>query len=165
MATQRPTKETLYLRRDFTDAERLDMGDQLAQAQNRMDAIEEEEAVMEAQIKDRKANVEQTMGTLFRKLRDRYEMENQVCVLTYDEPNIGEVTFRDPTGKIVKQRAMTISERQEELPFEERTDIIPPAKSAENIAEFFGDQEKTATDQPEPPRALSRYARRAVGCR
>lgn len=149
MAT-RATKETLYLRRDFTPDERLEMGRELAQAHNRLAAIDDEEKSMKATVKERRTGIELTVGSLSRKLNDGYEMENQPCSLTYDEPNIGEVTFRDPSGKIVKQRAMTISERQEELPFEERTDVIPPAKSAENIAEFFGDQEKTATDQPEP---------------
>lgn len=146
MAT-RLTKETLYVRHDFTDAERLSMGDDLAQAHNRMASIEEEEAVMKAQIKDRKAGVEASIGALYRNLNNRFEMRNIACELTYDVPNVGEVTYTGPDGVIVKTRAMTSGERQMDLPLTDREgeiEVIPPAaveasaeKSAENIAGFF----------------------------
>ncbi len=141
MATTRLTKETLYLRHDFTDAERLQMGDDLAQAHNRMASIEEEEAVMKAQIKDRKAAVEQTIGTLYRNLNNRFEMRNIGCTIVYDQPNVGEVTYLRPGGAIAKVRAMTVAERQEELPFDKDGAgpvlVVPAEQSAANIAEFF----------------------------
>ena len=133
----RPKTETLYLRRDYTDAERLTMGDDLAQAHNRMAAIEEEEAVMKAQIKDRKAGVEQTIGSLSRKLRDRYEMENVVCTLHWDVPNVNEVTYRRPNGEFAKVRAMVAPEMQKQLPFEEKDAEAKAEASAANIGDFF----------------------------
>lgn len=158
MATPRLTKETLYVRHDFTDAERLSMGDDLAQAHNRMASIEEEEAVMKAQIKDRKAGVEASIGALYRNLNNRFEMRNIACELTYDVPNVGEVTYTGPDGTIVKTRAMTAQERQMDLPLTDREGevaVIPPAaaeasaeKSAENIAEFF---EKPSIDEQIAP--------------
>ena len=176
MATTRATKETLFLRRDFTPDERLEMGRDLAQAHNRVAAIDDEEKSMKATVKEKKTGVELTIGSLSRKLNDGYEMANVTCTLHWDSPNIGEVTYRDPLGNEVKTRAMTIEERQEELPFEESaaninnflgnldvtpepefdesgngpTIVVPPEKSEENIAEFFGNQDATATDQPEP---------------
>jgi hypothetical protein len=153
MATTRLTRETLYLRHDFTDAERLQMGDDLAQAHNRMASIEEEEAVMKAQIKDRKAAVEQTIGTLYRNLNNRFEMRNIGCTIVYDQPNVGEVTYLDPDGKVAKTRPMTESERQMDLPLDGEVVVIPPAvaeasaeQSAENIDEFF--KPGRPTEQP-----------------
>ncbi len=149
MATTRLTKETLYLRHDFTDAERLQMGDDLAQAHNRMASIEEEEAVMKAQIKDRKAAVEQTIGTLYRNLNNRFEMRNIGCTIVYDQPNVGEVTYLDPDGKVAKTRPMTESERQMDLPLDEKTDDQAAAsveQSQEAADEFF--KPGRPTEQP-----------------
>lgn len=157
MATQRPTKETLYLRRDFTPEERLEMGRDLAQAHNRLAAIDDEEKSMKATIKERRTGVELAVGSLSRRLNDGYEMENQVCVLTYDEPNVGEVTYRNPVGAIVKVRPMSVTERQMELPLATEqpptTEAATEAsveKSTAAVDEFFGTQERTAADQPEP---------------
>ena len=154
MATTRATKETLYLRREFTTEQRLQMGSDLAQAHNRMADIEDEEAVMKSQIKERKSGVELTINSLSRNLANGFTMENIPCDITYDLPNVGEVTYTDPQGVVVKTRAMTLSERQEELPFDDAgngpTVVVPPEQSAANVEEFFGDQDKTATDQPEP---------------
>lgn len=148
MPPTRITKETLYVRHEFNDAERLQMGDDLAQAHNRMSSIEEEEAVMKAQIKDRKAAVEQTIGTLYRNLNNRFEMRNILCSITYDLPNVGEVTYTGPDGAVVKTRAMTETERQMDLPLDDDKQavvaVMDPAKSAENIAEFFGKVEEIA---------------------
>ena len=153
MATTRLTKETLYLRRDFTADERLEMGRELAQGHNRLAAIDDEEKSMKATVKEKRTGVELMIGSLSRKLNDGYEMENQLCMLTYDQPNVGEVTYTDPSGKVVKTRPMTISERQEELPFYDKVEVIPPAvaeasaeQSAENIDEFF--KPGRPTEQP-----------------
>ena len=137
MSISRITKKSLFLRREFTADERLEMGRDLAQAHNRIAAIADEETSMKAVIKEKKAGVELTIGSLSRKMIDGYEMETVSCTLHWDSPNIGEVTYRDPLGNEVKTRAMTIEERQEELPFEE---------SAENINNFLGNLDVT----PEP---------------
>lgn len=148
----RITKESLYLRRVFTKDERLEMGVGLAESYNRMAQIEEEEAVMKANIKNQKAGVEQTIGMLSRHLADGFTMENVMCTLMYDKPNINEVTFvRLDTGEEVKSRAMTESERQQEIEFHESQPVGSPilvmssqaekdaeAESAANIEGFFG---------------------------
>jgi hypothetical protein len=146
MATTRITKETLYLRHDFTDGERLQMGDDLAQAHNRMASIEEEEAVMKAQIKDRKTSVEQTIGTLYRNLNNRFEMRNIACSIAYDQPNVGEVSYMDPDGAVAKVRPMTEAERQMDLPLDQPIVVVPLEKSAENIEHFFVSQTLAVED-------------------
>lgn len=153
MASNRPTKETAYLRREFTADERIEMGRELAQAHNRIAAVDDEEKAMKTQIKERRAGIELSIGTLSRKLNDGYEMENIPCTLTWDDPNVGEVTSRDPSGKIVKTRPMTAAERQEELNFDESTSTPAPAsveESAANIAEFFDNTGNAAKVGGEP---------------
>jgi hypothetical protein len=139
----RMTKSTEFLRHDFTTEERLEMGNNLAQAHNRLAQIEEEEQVMKAQIKDKKAGVEQSVGTLSRNLSTGFEMQNIVCELVWDSPNVGEVSYkRSDNGEIAKTRAMTEQERQLDLPLEEpKTEEAVEAsiaKSEEAVEGFFG---------------------------
>jgi len=70
----RITRESLYLRHDFTDAEVNIMAKELAQAYNRRQGIDDEEAVMKTQIKEKRANVDATVGSLSRKLNDSFEI-------------------------------------------------------------------------------------------
>lgn len=146
--TKRLTKATEYLRHNYTVDERLKMADELAGAHNRMEDIESEEAVVKAQFKDRKAQVEQTVQKLARQLSSGFEMVNVECKLIYGDPNPLEVSYyRIDTGEKVKTRAMHSDEMQEELPLTDRegdVEVIPPAvaetvaaESAQNIEEFF----------------------------
>src|ERR1700743_38581 len=109
----RVTKETLYLRHEFTNEERLTMGSDLGAAYNRMAAIEDEEKVMKSQIKERMSQVEATIGILSRNLTNGFTMENVDCSLEWDTPHVGEVSYkRKDNGQIAKTRAMTESENQ-----------------------------------------------------
>lgn len=147
MASNRPSKETIYVRRNFTQEERLEMGTDLAQAHNRLEAIDAEEAVMKTQIKSSKATVSQRITDLSRKLNDGFDMANVACDLKWDTPNVGEVSYVGPDGRIEKTRAMTAAELQQELNFDESTSVpaeVPEAQaqatvleSAKNAAEFF----------------------------
>ena len=96
---------------------------------------------MKASIKEKKTAVELTIGSLSRKANDGYEMETVSCELVYDTPNVGEVTYLRPGGAVAKVRAMTVSERQEELPFDKDGAgplvVVPAEQSVANIEEFF----------------------------
>lgn len=149
-----PKEVTKYLRRNFTEAERLRMGSELASCHSRIASIDNEEAVVKHQFKARKAEVEGSISTLVLNLEQGFTMENIKCRLEYGVPNPLEVSvIRIDTGIMVETRPMTNDERQQELPLE-----VPPNEaaadasadeSAANVAEFFGTQDKTATDQPE----------------
>lgn len=136
----RVTKETLYLRHEFTKDERLEMGTKLAEAHNRMAEIEDEEKAIKAQIKERSAGVELSIGTLSRNLSSGFTMENVDCELVYDAPNVGEVSYkRKDNGEIAKTRAMTAAENQTELEFAKaETETAPASESVINIENFFG---------------------------
>lgn len=138
----RVLKEVLYLRHEYTNDERLQMGSDLGAAYNRMQAVQDEEKVMKGQIKERMSLVEATIGTLSRNLNNGYTMENVDCDLVYDAPNVGEVSYkRRDNGGIVKTRAMTGAENQQEIEFHEaqaEVETAPAAESVVNIENFFG---------------------------
>ena len=153
----RITRESLYLRHDFTDAEVNIMAKELAQAYNRRQGIDDEEAVMKTQIKEKRANVDATVGSLSRKLNDSFEMVNVQCELVYDLPNVGEVSYkRTDNGEIAKVRPMTEQERQLDLPLEEpATEEAAEAsveKSQEAVDGFFGTDEAEVEEEPADPR-------------
>lgn len=173
MASNRIKKETLFLHRDFTEAERLEMGAQLAQAHNHIAAIADEEASMKAGIKEKRAGVELTIGSLSRKLNDGYDMENTVCTLDYDQPQVGEVTYHKPDGSIVKTRAMTEQERHMDLPLVEVKTAAEVEKSIEQSTaaaeEFFGkpeaesESEETPATKDELPAEYEEQVRQSLG--
>ena len=146
MAT-RITHETIYVRHDFTDAERLQMGSELAEAHQHLATIEDEEKTMKAQFNERKAGANQRLSSLSRTLAGGFEMRNVRCELKWDAPNVGEVSYIGSDGKVERTRAMAPSEHQQELEFVEEeakpTELAPEAEtasvleSAKNAAEFF----------------------------
>ena len=156
----RVTHETIFTRHDFTEAERLQMGSELAQTQSRIETIKEEQTSVAAQFKERLAGAQQAIGSLSRNINCGFEMRSTRCELKWDQPNVGEVTYRGPDGRVEKTRAMTIAERQEELNFDESTSVpaeVPAEQaeasvleSAKNAAEFFDSaaNAETAGGQP-----------------
>jgi hypothetical protein len=157
----RMTRDTLFLRHDFTQDERLEMGNNLAQSHNRMAAILDKEKVIKTQIKNEIAGVEQTIGDLSQKLSAGFVMENVECELVFDFPAIGEVSYkRKDNGEVVKTRAMTGDERQMDLPITAEKPADEAEKSAEesakNIDEFFEAKElpsEVGEDEPETDEA------------
>ena len=135
----RATRETLALRHEFTNDERLIIGNELASAYNRKAEIEADEAVAKAQIKERQSQVELTIGTLSRNWINGFMIENVICELFWDQPNVGEVSYvRVDNGETVRARAMTEAERQMELSLETPKDVeVSVAASEEAVEEFF----------------------------
>jgi hypothetical protein len=134
------------------------MGSDLASAHNRLSAIDDEEAVVKSKFKERRTTAQQSISSLSRDLDAGWTMQNVACRLAYGDPNPAEVTYyRKDNGQAVKTRAMNPEELQDELPLDGDVRVIPPAEaeasaeeSASNVVEFFGKQDETTTDQPEP---------------
>lgn len=150
----RISKEVLYLRHDFSAEEKLQMGSELAAAYNRRQQIDEEAKVIKSQLNDRISQVEATIGSLSRNLASGFDMRNVDCRLSFDEPNVGEVTYYGPDGKSVKVRPMTETERQMDLPLPEpKTEAeaeTSAEKSAANIEGFFkGGNQNDGEEEPE----------------
>jgi hypothetical protein len=144
----RQKESTEYLRHTFSEAERLQMGSDLAATHNRLSAVDDEEAVVKSKFKERRATLQQSVSSLSRDLDAGWTMQDVECTLSYGVPNPLEITYyRKDTGEVVKTRAMNPEEMQEELPLggiDGEIVVIPPEKaaasaekSAENIAVFF----------------------------
>jgi hypothetical protein len=151
----RITSEVLNLRHTFTTEERLALGDELAQCRQHETEIAEEMKSSAAGFNERKAKLAATVGSLSRKISDGFDMQNIQCALRYDDPNVGEVSFYDG-DKLVKTRAMTLTERQMDLPLDQpkTQDEVDAsiAKSAANVEGFFPDKaegtEGAVADEP-----------------
>ncbi len=154
----RITSEVLNLRHTFTTEERLALGDELAACRQNETEIAEEMKSSAAGFNERKAKLAATVGSLSRKISDGFDMQNVSCILKYDTPNVGEVSYYDGDN-LVKTRAMTISERQLDLPLEQpkTQDEVDAsiAKSAANVEEFFPDKKDGEEVVAEEPAAES----------
>jgi len=135
MAT-RITHETIYVRHDFNDAERLQMGSELAEAHTHLATVEDEFKTAKAQFGERLSGLGTRINSLSRQLSGGFEMRNVRCELKWDTPNVGEVSYIGPDGKVEKTRAMAPSEHQMELDLAEADGVpIPPAEEAASVAE------------------------------
>lgn len=153
----RTARTVEYIRHNFSQEETIALGAQLAESYEKIDSIENEEAVIKAQIKERKAQIQQDIGKLSRNITSGFEMQNVPCKWVYDSPNVGEVQYvRDDTGEVVKTRAMTHAELQQEIPFDEPVAVNPQTteETEEAVEEFFAGEETSATITAETVEAI-----------
>jgi hypothetical protein len=151
MENDRIKKVTEYLRHEFSDAELLEMGSEQAQAHSRLGEIELEFDSVKSSFKSRTAAVEATIGTLSRNINNRFEMRLIECVLEYDKPHVGAVTYiRTDTGEVVRERPMTDKERQMDLP-------LDGEQSQQNIAGFFDPAPPKETPKKSGPKDLAAF--------
>jgi len=161
MPETRPTEAIETLRCNFTDAEKMKLGSDLAEAHNALEALDEEEATIKTAMKSKRSLQVALVGTLARQLSAGFTMRPIKCRLVYDDPNPNEVsTYRTDTEELVKTRPFSVSERQADLPLE----TAPAEQSESNIVEFFEKISNipvvdTRTDDepeenPEPPTEL-----------
>jgi len=146
----RLTHSTEYLQRGFSDAEKIQMGQELANCHSLIDQQETKLKNVSAQIKLEIAGIKSKEEQLTLLIQTGYEMANVKCRLEYDKPNVGEVSYvREDTGTVVKTRAMTEAERQLELDLvneanaeaaKEAEANASAAESAKNVTEFFEEQ-------------------------
>lgn len=150
MPATRPTEAIETLRCNFTDEEKLTMGRELAEAHNSLAELDEDEKVLKAQMKEKRAIKEAKVNCLARELASGFTMRPVKCRLVYDDPNANEVsTYRTDNEELVKTRAFTLTERQADLPLAGDVVVVAPVEGAEseaNIAEFFGDAEAVAAE-------------------
>jgi hypothetical protein len=128
----RPMTEAISQRYEFTEHERGDLGAELAQIYQEKAKLDEDRKSMAAQLKEREAGMENRIGTLSRQITAGFEMRTYDCTLRWDSPNIGEVSFyRQDNGVLVKTRAMTVAERQMDLPLQTEE------QTKNNVVSFF----------------------------
>lgn len=146
---QRPAKTTEFLRHTFTSEERLKMGEELAQCYNHLAEIDADEKVMKSKFSDRRATAQQSIRSLSQDLATGYTMANVSCTLRWGSPNANEVEYvREDTNEVIRTRAMTPEELQEDLPFNEQVQAESEAQA--NIYGFFkGNDQNDGEEEPE----------------
>jgi hypothetical protein len=145
----RPTESVESLRVNFTDDEKRQRGISLAETFNALGELDDEESVIKAQMKEKRAGAEAKVSILARELAAGFTVQMVKCRLVYDDPNPNEVSYyRVDNDELVKTRAFTREERQADLPLADGTiaiEAVPAEESQQNIAEFF---EKPAEAAP-----------------
>ena len=145
----RPTESVESLRVNFDDDEKRKRGLDLAEAFNALGELDDEESVIKAQMKEKRAGAEAKVSILARELAAGFTVQMVKCRLAYDDPNPNEVSYyRVDTCELVKTRPFTREERQADLPLEDGTisvEAISAEDSQKNMTEFF---EKPAETEP-----------------
>jgi len=117
-------KVTEYLKYTFTDEELLALSKTMAKKNQDLGEVEADKKRIVADFGAKVQTFESEIATLARKVYSGYEHRNVECEVTYHTPEIGMKTItRTDTGEIVREEAMSTSERQEILPF---TVELPP---------------------------------------
>lgn len=107
-----------YLRYDFTPAELAEFARSMARSHQKRSQLEIEAKAVNTQFKSNIEAETNLISDYANKLNNGYEYRNIDCEKRFNDPVIGEMTLiRLDTGEIVKTRLMTLSERQEPLPF------------------------------------------------
>ena len=138
----RKETSTEYLRYDFRPEEIQEMGKSLAEQYNKQSQIEEEFDAVKAQFKERTTRVDQEIGRLSRLITTQFEMRNVECRMFWHAPTTGFCTVvRTDTGEVIKERVMTMEERQDLLPFPDnhKRHIPRPEKVRGALAEIGED--------------------------
>ena len=114
----RVEKVTEYLKYTFTDEELLALSKTMAKKNQDLGEVEADKKRIVADFAAKVQAFESEIATLARKVYSGYEHRNVECEVTYHAPEIGMKTItRTDTGEIVREEAMSTSERQEILPF------------------------------------------------
>lgn len=112
----RETKITLDLWHDFTLDELREKGLDLAAATGRKDDIEIIEKAHREEYKKQWEEVEGSIRMISSQIRRRGILRAVNCIVQFHKPHVGaKQVFREDTGELVKEEAMTPAECQEHL--------------------------------------------------
>lgn len=150
--------EAVSIRYEFDKDERADLGAQLASVYQERAKLDEEKKSSATQIKEKEAALEAKVGSLSRQISAGFEMRSYDCTLRWDDPNVGEVSYyRQDNGALIKTRAMTVQERQMDLPLqtEEQTknNVVGFFKKGGEVIEGGKDAAQTEGGSEAPPEA------------
>ena len=109
-------RATEFLKYFFTEAERAEASNAMAQAYLRRQVLEEELTHIKAQYKSDTTKLDAEISDNARKLNSGYEMRNTDCYAFMDRDKKVVIIRRSDTGEVVKMREMSTSELQMELP-------------------------------------------------
>ena len=102
-----------YLRHDFTDADRLGISKDLAEANLQKARIEDEKKSVNSDFKSRIDRIDADINKLAQALASDFEMRNVECHVYYNKPNKGLKTIINAeTSEVVSVEKMSPEEAQ-----------------------------------------------------
>jgi hypothetical protein len=127
---QREEKVTEYLKYTFTDEELLALSKTMAKKNQDLGEVEDDKKRITADFSAKIQSFESEISALARKVYSGYEHRNVECKVLFHTPDIGMKTVvRTDSGEVVREEAMSTSERQEILPFVNGEDIRTEARA------------------------------------
>lgn len=120
-----------YLRHDFTDADRLGISKDLAEANLQKARIEDEKKSVNSDFKSRIDRIDADINKLAQALASDFEMRNVECHVYYNKPNKGLKTIINAeTSEVVSVEKMSPEEAQ--MTFDETEKADSPDIEGEN---------------------------------
>jgi len=119
MEEMQERKFNRLLRVLFTPPEKIEMSEQIANAIRNLKKAQDDLASVAAQYKSEMKKFEAEIASLAEKVNSGWEMRSIVCREIRDYNNGSVYVFRDDTEELIEERAMTVGERQQALPFKE----------------------------------------------
>ena len=106
--------QTLFkeVRYKFTQEEMKTIAQEMAEAVSRLDNLEEELQEVRAGFKEKMAKAQKTVKQCAAKIRSGWELRTIECRLEKEFATNTVRIYRQDTGELVEERAMTAEERQ-----------------------------------------------------
>lgn len=100
---------------EFSEQEKKEIASKMAEATTKAQELEIEKKEVAATIKARIETNAKELHEFGKQYRDGYEWRSIECRREYDDIEGVVRTYRKDTGEVVEERAMTASERQQEI--------------------------------------------------
>lgn len=113
-------KTTQHLKCVLTDEQLLVCGQKLAEASQKLGAIESEKKRVTDDFKAQTSREESEIAILSNKISTRSEYRDVECTVVFGDPKDGfKTTYRDDTSEQIACGPMTAEEKQRKLPLDE----------------------------------------------
>lgn len=119
-----------FLQYDFTVDELAEFSQELARHTLERSRLEQQKKEVDSQLKSQ-IEAENTQITMLAgNISTKHERRMIACAILWHNPSPGRATIcRIDTGEVVRERAMTLEELQERLPFDPPAQPPPPAEA------------------------------------
>jgi hypothetical protein len=112
MDVQIVPKEVRY---QFTPEDLRELGEEMAQAVARLESLKDEFQQVKAGFKEKTSGAQKTIRACALKIRQGFEMRTLECRMERVFDSNAVRLYRQDTGELVEERAMTVEERQRSL--------------------------------------------------
>jgi len=147
-------EETRHLRVVYTDAERLELGKQLAGTHGELNQINGDLDRIKAEYKAKIADKDAKISDLSNKVSTGFRIEPVACLWEMDKPKKNKKSLRRiDTQEVIETHDMTAADKQAELPLTEMekklNEALPAGTTATVVAGVAGDGNVTVAADTE----------------